>query len=97
MASLTIRNLDEEVKRKLRVRGALRGTSMEDEARSILKAVVSSGMPLEAIGAPAAVAQGNPGESAWDMIKRLRDKYGTFELEIPPRTEMAPDRSIFDD
>ncbi len=90
MASLTIRNLDEEVKQKLRVRGALRGTSMEDEARCILKAAVTSDMPLEAIGAPQPDPPA-PQESAWDMIKRLREKHGTFELEIPPRTDMVGD------
>jgi plasmid stability protein len=36
MASITIRNLDETVKRKLRLRAAQRNRSMEDEAREIL-------------------------------------------------------------
>jgi len=36
MASLTIRNLDEEVKRRLRMRGARNGRSMEAEARALL-------------------------------------------------------------
>jgi plasmid stability protein len=41
MASLTIRNLDENVKRALRIRAAARGVSMEEEARRLLvKAVV---------------------------------------------------------
>lgn len=38
MASLTIRNLDEAVKRGLRRRAAERGVSMEEEARTILRA-----------------------------------------------------------
>lgn len=37
MSSITIRNLDESVKQKLRVRAALHGRSMEDEARTILR------------------------------------------------------------
>ena len=37
MASLTIRNLPEEVHRALRVRAALRGRSTEAEVRAILK------------------------------------------------------------
>ena len=37
MASITIRQLDEEVKRGLRLRAARNGRSMEDEARSILR------------------------------------------------------------
>jgi plasmid stability protein len=37
MASLTIRNLDEELKAKLRVEAALHGNSMEEEVRCILR------------------------------------------------------------
>jgi plasmid stability protein len=35
LASITIRNLDEGLKRKLRLRAAHRNRSMEDEARDI--------------------------------------------------------------
>lgn len=37
MATLTIRNLDDEVKRALRRRAADHGVSMEQEARTILR------------------------------------------------------------
>jgi antitoxin FitA len=37
MASITIRNLDDTVKRRLRLRAAQRNRSMEDEARDILR------------------------------------------------------------
>ena len=40
MASITIRNLDEEVKTRLRVRAADHGRSMEEEARLILRDAV---------------------------------------------------------
>ena len=40
MASITIRNLDDEVKTKLRVRAATNGRSMEEEVRTILREVV---------------------------------------------------------
>lgn len=40
MPSLTIRNLDEEVKEQLRLRAAMHGHSMEQEARGILKQAV---------------------------------------------------------
>ena len=36
MATITIRNLDETVKRRLQVRAALNGRSMEAEARELL-------------------------------------------------------------
>ena len=41
MASITIRNLDETVKRKLRLRAAQRNRSMEDEARDILRTALA--------------------------------------------------------
>ncbi|MXX91782.1 MAG: plasmid stabilization protein [Boseongicola sp. SB0677_bin_26] len=40
MASITIRNLDDDVKTRLRVRAADRGRSMEEEARRILRDAV---------------------------------------------------------
>ena len=40
MASITIRNLDDDVKTRLRVRAASHGRSMEEEARLILREAV---------------------------------------------------------
>ena len=40
MASITIRNLDDDVKTRLRVRAAGNGRSMEEEARMILRDAV---------------------------------------------------------
>ena len=40
MAGITIRNLDDDVEARLRVRAAANGRSMEEEARLILRAVV---------------------------------------------------------
>jgi antitoxin FitA len=40
MASLTIRNLDDALKTRLRVRAAVHGRSMEEEARVILGAAL---------------------------------------------------------
>jgi plasmid stability protein len=40
MASITIRNLDDDIKRRLRVRAAEHGRSMEEEARDILRQVI---------------------------------------------------------
>ena len=40
MASITIRNLDDEVKTRLRVRAVGNGRSMEEEARQILRKAV---------------------------------------------------------
>ena len=40
MATLTIRNLDEPLKSRLRMRAAARNRSMEEEARQILRAAL---------------------------------------------------------
>lgn len=78
MASITIRNLDDEVKRRLRVRAAEHGRSMEEEARDILRQVV--GQP----GAPK-----NLGQSIHQRFVAL----GGVDLVLPDRTPMraAPD------
>lgn len=41
MATMTIRNLDDRLKARLRVRAAQHGRSMEDEARDILRTALS--------------------------------------------------------
>jgi plasmid stability protein len=41
MASITIRNLDELLKSRLRVRAAMHGRSVEDEVRDILRTALS--------------------------------------------------------
>ncbi|TWB10540.1 plasmid stability protein [Rhizobium sp. ERR 1071] len=40
MASMTIRNIDDHLKTRLRIRAAAHGRSMEDEARDILRAAL---------------------------------------------------------
>lgn len=37
MSTMTIRDLDDQIKRRLRIRAAQHGRSMEDEARDILR------------------------------------------------------------
>ena len=41
MAAIIIRNLDETTKRKLKVRAAINGRSMEQEAREILQSILA--------------------------------------------------------
>lgn len=78
MASITIRNLDDDIKRRLRVRAAEHGRSMEEEARDILRQVV--GQP----GAPR-----NLGQSIHVKFAAL----GGVELPLAKRTPLrsAPD------
>jgi antitoxin FitA len=40
MATLTIRNIDEQVKSRLRVNAAIKGVSMEEEVRQVLARAV---------------------------------------------------------
>ncbi|MFS3137359.1 FitA-like ribbon-helix-helix domain-containing protein [Gluconacetobacter sacchari] len=42
MAVMTIRNIDDSLKKRLRLRAAQHGRSMEEEARDILRAALST-------------------------------------------------------
>jgi plasmid stability protein len=88
MASITIRKLDDGVKAKLRVRAAVNGRSMEEEAREILKA----GLQVNNTHPKTAKApQGNePGRKWVEEIRALFEPLGGVDLDpyIPPRTEM---------
>lgn len=74
MATLTIRNLDETVKRRLQVRAALNGRSMEAEAREVLMEYVEK--------SPANVA---PEEDLGTAIHKRFAALGGVELDIPLR------------
>jgi antitoxin FitA len=71
MASLTIRDIDESVKSRLRVRAAQRGLSMEEEVRRILRAAVDE----------PAVAERGLGE----RIRRRFSALGDVQLPIADR------------
>ncbi len=75
MASITIRNLDEGVKRRLRVRAAGNGRSMEAEARDILGRSVGVSPPQKGLGR---------------AIHARFAALGGVELELPERGPMRP-------
>lgn len=50
MAALTIRNVEETIKVALRLRAAQRGVSMEEEARTILRQVLSPVRSVQPMG-----------------------------------------------
>ena len=74
MASITVRNLDDGLKRRLRIRAAERGRSMEQEARDILKAALNE--------------DAAPSTNLGTAIHRLFRPFGVENLEIPPREPM---------
>lgn len=74
MASITIRNLEDGLKRRLRVRAAQHGRSMEDEARTILRAALAEKAPASS--------------NLYDAIRRRIEPLGGVELKIPRRKGM---------
>jgi plasmid stability protein len=73
MASITIRNLEDDLKRRLRIRAAEHGRSMEEEARAILR---------HAVAEPA-----TPRNLAASIRARMAP-LGGVELDLPAREAM---------
>jgi plasmid stability protein len=75
MATLTIRQFDDNLKAKLRVRAAEHGKSMEEEVREILRQAL------------APVPAGS--ETGADWVSRIRERLKPFgggvDLKLPPR------------
>lgn len=81
MASLTIRNLEDELKERLRVRAASHGHSMEEEARAILRAVVGAATGPELWRRSRQLFSGARGVDL-PQIRRDRDRRAPrFEME----------------
>lgn len=78
MASITIRNLEDDLKARLRVQAARHGRSMEDEARVILR---------KAVAAPSEGASDSRALLA-RIRKRVDEMGGGIDLPIPPRDPM---------
>jgi plasmid stability protein len=74
MASLTIRNLDDPLKTRLRIQAAVHGRSMEEEARTILRAALNREAPRHGNLAAA--------------IRACFTQSGGVDLELPPREAM---------
>jgi plasmid stability protein len=74
MATLTIRQLDEKTKIRLRVRAAHHGRSMEEEAREILRSALTTSSP----------AKGNLAEA----IRQRFAEFGGIKLQPSRRDAM---------
>ena len=82
MASITVRNLDDGLKRQLRIRAAEKGHSMEQEARDILRAALDEESVTSAKGLGTA-------------FHKLFEPLGGVELATPRRGPM-PEPPRFD-
>ena len=71
MSTILIRRLDEETKRRLRVRAARQGHSMEQEAREILRRSMATESPA--------------GTHFVDEIRRRIAPLGGMDLPVIPR------------
>lgn len=84
MASRTIRNIDDALKQRLRVRAAFRGRSMEDEARDILRSALA--------------ADERPARNLAETIRARLEPVGGVELAIATRDlirdALHPDRRL---
>ncbi len=69
MASITIRNLDDSIKAKLRLQAAKHGLSMEQEAREILRNSLSSNS-----------ARGKE----ISFVEKIRQRFAGYEIEKLP-------------
>jgi plasmid stability protein len=89
MASITIRNLDEETKRRLRIRAAKHGRSMEEEARRILHEGVGTATPTPGLAETGGDLQTGtalpPDKGLGTFIHELFQPLGGVELELPTR------------
>jgi plasmid stability protein len=74
MATLTIRQLDEKTKSRLRIRAAHHGRSMEEEAREILRFAVN--------------ASSDSNKNMADTIRERFAAFGGIDLPLPPRDAM---------
>jgi len=75
MANIMIRNLDDALKKKLRVAAAMRGRSMEAEAREILRQGLAGKREM-------------PGLSLVDSIRRRVEALGGIDLPPVKREPM---------
>lgn len=78
MTMLTVRDLNEEDKRLLRIRAASNGRSMSAEVRAIIHDTVRKPLPTPT----------PPQNGTWpEQMLELGQSVGGVELEIPPRDQ----------
>lgn len=76
MAMLTIRNIDDSLKKQLRIRAAEHGLSMEEEVRRILQLAIAPKKPQKGLGSR--------------IHQKVMELAGGIDLELPPRSAPRP-------
>ena len=90
MASLTVRQLDEKLKRLLRLRAARHGRSMEDEVRAILRqAAEETGREALDLINPADLTVDARGASAPRATPRYADASSSSSAAASPPTSRS--------
>lgn len=74
MASIVIRNLDETTKRKLKIRAAINGRSMEQEVREILQSALAQSSRRKA--------------NVAERVREIFGPLGGVDMERIPREAM---------
>ena len=76
MASITIRNLDNAIKTRLKLRAVANARSMEEEARVILRDAVANKEPVP--------------KNLLTFTQECFAEVGPVSLELPPRCNAEP-------
>ena len=76
MPSITVRNIDDDLKKRLKDQAAKHGCSMEEEVRNILRAALIRSYPPPKYKST---------KEMYEAIRAIVEPLGGIELEIPAR------------
>lgn len=85
MASITVRDVEDETKQRLRLRAARHGNSLEAELRVVLREAASAREKVSRVP-----------RNLYDAVRELVEPHGGFDIPIPPR-QPAPRPVPFED
>lgn len=77
MANLTVRNVEEDTKQRLRLRAARHGRSMEEEVRTVLREAATTTDNRTRL------------TNLYDDIRELVVPHGGFDIPVPERQRAA--------
>jgi plasmid stability protein len=91
MATLTVRNLEDDIVRALRIRAAEHGWSAEAEHREILRAVLGhaspSGVRADVLARLAEFSERTSGRGSQSVLELLRESRMGNGDDLPPEEE----------